>query len=230
LGNLASIVLSRYKIKKILGTINTPSAKKVSIKELLKINSIGVINDIATMTYFSLPTILIALVSPVDVPFFSLAEKIQRYAKSSINPIILALQGWVFTGKKQLKSRIYKSTQIIAVVSVIYLFLYIILLPFVSEMLSNNTIHLGVDYSIPFAIILSAGLIAMGTGMIGLLALNLAKFVTLSAILGACIGILTLYAGTKIFGGVGAAWSIAITETLVLIYQSYQLKINIDLL
>lgn len=223
IGNLGSYGIAAAELSRRLGS-SLPywSSPRQSIL-VLKSRSPGVIADLASAVYLSLPIVIVGAITPLALPIFALSDKLQRFSKAAFWPLVQASQHWAMKDSQVVHSKVQQAVRASRVIGVLFGFGFATLSPLAASILSANTIRLGWDITIPFGIAFGLSIVAMGTGMIGLTAYRRFKSLAVANAAAGILAAVLLVPATAIAGASGAAWVIVAAETVVVILQSLSL-------
>lgn len=181
---------------------------------------------ITATTFASLPTLVLAALAPSAVPIYALGERLVRFAIMGVTPFLQWVQGWVprESALRPLDSRIKSATSVAVVLALPLGVLVTFLGPLGGSILSVGVLNLPLGLTAAFGIAVATSVISRVVGMACLLALGDDRSVALSAVLGAIVGTPLLFLLVSSGGAIGAAISLAISETIVVTYQLIALK------
>jgi O-antigen/teichoic acid export membrane protein len=179
------------------------------------------ITVVTATSFASLPTLVIAALSPSNVPIYALGERLVRFALMSITPFLQWAQGWVpkSSPTRPRAWRIKWATRV-SFFAAIPLGLVVALVgPFAGHVLSAGVVELPLILTVAFGIAVATSVISRVVGMACLLALGEDRAVAISAVLGAVVGTPLLFFLVINAGATGAAFSLALSEVIVVTYQ-----------
>jgi len=186
-----------------------------SLLYLLKSQSHGLAISGVSAAYISVPITIIAVVAPAALPMYALADKILRYSTTVFSPIVQFLQGWVPGSEdvalfRRIRFALFGGSTLVTTAMA----MFILLLPWVANVLSHGTIAVSLQLSIPFGLML--GLFVMGqiVGLACLLALGRAREIATFTIVGAATALPAVFFGSAVAGAEGVAWALVISETV----------------
>lgn len=180
----------------------------------------------ASALYIALPVTLVGFVNPSSLLTFSAAERMLRMFLSVLQSVPNAFQSYVGSanGSGDLKSRIKGTVVLNFIIGVAGAVIFVSFGSTAAEFLFSGLVI------IPTACLwLCAGIVictcsSRAVGSLGLVAVRDVKSISISASLGAVIGVAGILAGGSVWGAIGALSAMLIAETVVLGYQLMKLS------
>ena len=184
------------------------------------------ITVVTATSFASLPTLVIAAIAPASVPVYALGERLMRLALMAATPIFQWAQGWVpkSTSERPREWRIRMATRASYVLAIPVGLAVAVGGPFAGDLLSGGAVELPWELTIPLGVAVATSTISRVVGMACLLALGRDRSVAVSALYGAAVGTPLLFILVITSGSTGAAISLAISETIVVVYQIFALR------
>lgn len=184
----------------------------------------GIGTGITSAAYQALPTVLVGAFAPVGLAQFALADRLQKLSNTALRPVSQTLQGWVPALGQPSRERVLRALGFAAMAGILSGLALALLGPIAGQFLGSGQIALGFNLTVPIGLTLCLSLISQCSGMSCLMALGKSKHVLVSSVAGAvaCVPLCIVLASTA--GAPGAAWSIAISELIVTVYQLLVLR------
>ena len=175
----------------------------------------------ASSVYLSLPTAILAAISPTSVAAFSAADRLQRMTLSALASVPNSMQGWVGSSERgavragRIRLAILGNAGLGLVSGLTFAFLA----PFAAELVFAGEISVSYSLSAACGLIIFFTCTSRATGGLGLIGVGRVGWLTISALVGAIVGIsLILWLGA-VYGAIGALVAMAIAECAVLAVQ-----------
>jgi hypothetical protein len=191
-----------------------------SVVQLLRSQSHGMVIAGVSAAYIGIPISIVAIAAPSALPAYALADKLLRFATTAFAPVIQFLQGWVPGPDLRLvrdRVRIAFSLGLASTVAAGVIFA--ISLPWLSTQLGRGQIVLSPQLSAAFGLILALLVMAQIAGLVCLLALGRAQRLAIFTVIGVTVALPLVFLGATLFGAEGAAWGIAVAESIALTPQ-----------
>lgn len=229
-GNLLSFLLV------VMHACNeSPAAAKISPQSPLSVRKIltdqwhGLLTGGVSSVYMTVPTIAVGMLAPSTVGRFALGDKMVRLSSTALLPLTQVLQGWVpaASTQEERRSRVNRALLIMTIIGVSGGGLLAAGGPLVAEVYSSGHITFDHALSIPMGVILACTLLSQVAGVGCLGAFGDFRAISASATIGAVIGLPLLLVAALLWGVIGAMWSVAISETLVLGYQYMRVRAHL---
>ena len=181
---------------------------------------------VTTSLYVNVPIVLVQLLIPSATAVYALAERIVRLALYSTRPIVQVAQGYVPNADPRVTvARARRVTLLALGLGVVGGVAYALLAPWIGSLLSGGTLEITSVLAAAMGVNLAALLASQLTGFACLTALDLARVLARSTIVGAIVGIALMLPLTLWFGVAGLAWGLAISEVSVLVVQLAALRV-----
>lgn len=180
---------------------------------------------VTTSLYVNVPIVLVQIIIPSATAVYALAERIVRLALYSTRPVVQVAQGYVPNADPA--ETVARARRVILLALGLGLLggsAYALLAPWMGALLSGGTIAITSALAVAMGVNLAALLASQLTGFACLTALDLARVLARSTIVGAVVGIVLMLPLTIWFGVVGLAWGLAISEVSVLAVQLVALR------
>lgn len=190
-----------------------------SLKQILVGQRHGIGTALLSTAYLQAPLLVLQSIAPSSVPAYALADKIKQQSLTMYKPISQVVQGWTpSAGEEMIFDRVKKAQKFIVAFAFLGFGAFSLLLPLASSVLASS---IDVDYAlvIPFSVALGVNILSFTVGVGCLLPLCLERHITISAALGMSLIGLAIVPAIVLGGGVGAAWAVAISQSVVAIYQ-----------
>ncbi|RPE85240.1 O-antigen/teichoic acid export membrane protein [Curtobacterium sp. PhB137] len=181
---------------------------------------------VATL-YQSLPLIVVSALAPSVTGVYAISDRLLKLSNTAGQPFIQVIQGWIPASSQNLDRRIVKGCSIALGLGVVSGSLLFGLGPGASALLTDNKAVASFALMLPIGIALAATLFSQCLGVASLVPLGGISAVSRSAIAGACIAAVGLVVLVPVYGANGAAWSVAISEVLVVAYQAIALGLRL---
>lgn len=184
----------------------------------------GITTAGAAALYVNLPLILVAVVAPSATALYAIADKFQKLTVTAFTPMLQVAQGFVGAVVDEVAQRVRRVTRITVLVGIGIGGAFAGLLPLAAQVFSTGTVAVPFSVSIPLGLATAAICVSAVMGLACLAVLGRMRIVAASTIAGACIGVpLVLLAG-HLFGAMGVAWAVALSEIAVVAIQGVALR------
>lgn len=184
----------------------------------------GVTTSLIASSYKYLPLLCISMLAPGYAPAYAVVDRVLKFAIAGVRPLSQALQGWVPKGSPSaLAGRISVAYKVALVVGAGAGLGFVAIGPYLTHLVGDGQISLGVDIIVPASFALAFGTVAQTTGLACLMARGQAKTVAFSAGVGAGICLIIIWPAVISMGAVGAMWCVALAEAGVLLVQTVAL-------
>ncbi len=171
--------------------------------------------------YVSTPLLVLNVLSPTTMALYAMGDKLFRFGLTAFAPILQFVQGWIpERGPALAPSRIAHATRLIPVVSAVAGLCVFAFGPWAAAFLSHGEIDLGYDLSIAFGVVLFSVSLGQVLGLAALVQLGRTRDLAASTMIGAVVGVPLMIVGAIAFSVHGVVWSLAATETMVMLYQA----------
>ena len=217
-GALSSTVLGAVDIHRRYGGISALPGF-ASLREISG-QKHGFATALLSAAYLQAPLLVLQHFVPSAVAAYAVADKLKQQALTVYRPVSQVLQGWTPSGGKQLiKRRVRTARRLIVVAAAMGGVAFATLLPVGAAVLAES-IEMPLVYAAPFAIAFAMNIASLSIGVGCLLPLQREHHVTVSAALGMALVSLSIIPGALWWGGTGAAWAVAFSQTAVASYQT----------
>ncbi|WP_138442509.1 lipopolysaccharide biosynthesis protein [Sinomonas susongensis] len=170
--------------------------------------------------YVSLPLLIINAVAPASLSLYAMGDKLFRFALTAFAPFLQLVQGWLPEGgPENLRHRIRQAARMTPVIGFLGGLAIAVLGPWGAGILSAHRIGFGFPLSVPFGVVFAAVAVTQVIGLACLVQLRATRALAQSTLVGALSGIPLIALGAALYGAVGVAWALAISELAVLVYQ-----------
>ena len=175
--------------------------------------------------YISLPIPIVGIVNPGIVPEFSAIDRVLRLMLVVLQAVPNSFQQWI--GVRPNDSRLGRQIWlVVALNSIIGLAVgvsFSLAGPWIVSVLFRNTIQASYMACAIGGLIVASVCASRATGGLGLVRLNLISNLMISAVVGACVGVVGLLAISPYLGVVGALVAELFAEVAVLLFQCFAL-------
>ncbi|MCJ1694907.1 hypothetical protein MT349_03865 [Rathayibacter caricis] len=170
--------------------------------------------------YQALPTLVIATAAPAAVAAYALADRLLKLANSAQAPFSQTLQSWVPAGGQSLLLRRARSATATAVVvgGVAGLGLFVFA-PIIGRAVGAGSITLTAEMALPLAVAFTMTIVSQCIGIACLVPLGRSGAVAAAALAGSLTAGAILFAAAGSHGEVGAMWSVAGAEFVVVVIE-----------
>ncbi|MGW9629786.1 lipopolysaccharide biosynthesis protein [Agromyces sp. NPDC055520] len=170
--------------------------------------------------YVNLPVLIVQIFIPASTAMYALAERILRLSVFATRPFVQVSQGYVpHSDLREQATRAIRVTRLALVLSAAGGLAYALFGPAVSRILSGGTLEMPFDLALPMGVALAAMLSSQITGFACLTAFGLTRVLAKSTLAGAITGACLLVPAAIVYGVVGLAWALALSELVVLVVQ-----------
>lgn len=218
-GTVLAVLLSCIDVRNRHGSSMGAQKSRRSLKQILVGQRHGIGTALLSTAYLQAPLLVLQSIAPSSVPAYALADKIKQQSLTMYKPISQVVQGWTpSAGEEMIFDRVKKAQKFIVAFAFLGFGAFSLLLPLASSVLASS---IDVDYAlvIPFSVALGVNILSFTVGVGCLLPLCLERHITISAALGMSLIGLAIVPAIVLGGGVGAAWAVAISQSVVAIYQ-----------
>lgn len=224
---LAAIQLAGELVISLLGISNaTRRGAKVGgglsrMRKELAGNASGVAVSFTAAAYVQVPMVVVAGVGASAIDSYALADRILKFSQRITAPVTQVAQGWVprSEGSDDLRWRCLRAIYGALGCGIAASAAFAVGAPILGNRLSHGQVVVSVALSVPLGLALGAVVISRVVGLAVLISLGRRRHLVVSTVLGAVIGLPLTVGLTVGWGAVGAAWSIAVAELGVLLYQ-----------
>jgi hypothetical protein len=138
-----------------------------------------------SLSYMTLPTLLVAVTQAEQVASFSLAERLLKYTVLALSLTTLYFQNWVHNVSEQdFISRSRTALGFTAIAGIAGALIFALFAPIWASILSHGRVKVDVDLAIPFAGVVLLMLVSQFVGNVMLAHATQRKFVAISAVAG----------------------------------------------
>lgn len=224
LGTLGCVALSHLGIVGLGAHRRMSSAlgrKSLSFRRALRLlqeNASAVGTSLVSSGYLAAPMIIVSWLRPEAAPVFALGDRLLKWSVTGLAPVTQVLQGWI-PRNGLLRER---ATRGLACAGGVGVFCGAVLGsfgPVASGVLSHGEISIPATGCWAVAVAVACTTLTRVSGPGILAPLDRTRDMFFSAVLAAVVGLSMLVAAIDYFGAVGALWSVALAELVVLIYQ-----------
>lgn len=222
-GAVVSIILAWWRIRR---RTSVSAISMVGLKTGLAYSrgqAHGSLTSVVAALYQSLPLLVVSSIAPGSTSVYAIADRLLKLSNTAGQPFIQAIQGWIPAGGQRLYDRIRRGCSLALALGVVGGTLLVSFGPLLSSLLTQGKIQASLSLMLPIGITLAATLLSQCVGVASLVPLGGVKIVARSAVLGAACAVLGLLLLVPSFGAVAAAWCVASSELIVLVYQSIAL-------
>ncbi len=170
-------------------------------------------------TYTASPVIIMGVIAPTFLAQYALLDKLVKIANTAFSVLLQILQGWVPARSDLAAARRRVAVRLSVGVGTVAAVGWALLLPVVGNLLSGGAISLGPSLSVPSGIAVGLIVISQCTGLVLLASDGRMSVVFVSTLSGAALGIPSILVGAVVFGAVGVAWAVTLSEGVVLAIQ-----------
>ncbi|MBY6437549.1 polysaccharide biosynthesis C-terminal domain-containing protein [Rhodococcus kroppenstedtii] len=184
------------------------------------------ITVITAASYLSLPTLVVAALSPDAVFVYALADRLTRLTFLGIAPLYQWMQAWVPAAADAwaIRERIRRAIWLSAATAVVLGVAIVGLAPVGARILGGSAAVLEWNLTVPLAVSVAMSALSRCFGMVCLLALGDDRTVAVSAVLGAVCGVPLLLGLVPLAGAAGAATAVMLSEIVVTGVQAVRLR------
>ncbi|MDQ6733870.1 MAG: hypothetical protein M3Z35_07095, partial [Nitrospirota bacterium] len=187
----------------------------------------GVITAATSSLYVNTPLIAVSAIIPGGLAVYAMGDKFFRYSLTALGPVIQVLQGWIPDPVRSTRDRRIRRTMRIAPLAGLVGGVAIaVFAPWAAALLSGGRIVLGYVLTVPFGTIFFGVAISQMVGLACLIPIGRGASLVKSTALGAFLGIPMILIGAFVWGVVGVAWAVAVSEVVVALYQLRILAIH----
>ncbi|MEE2567933.1 hypothetical protein V1638_00770 [Pseudarthrobacter sp. J64] len=170
--------------------------------------------------YISLPVTLVAFVAPTGVHAFAAADSLLKMVLNVLGSVINAFQRYVGSSAKvDLLTRLRLAVLVNAGFGAVAGLLIVVFGPFIFMLLMSGTLDIGIGMTLPLAGVVLTTCISRAVGSLGLVAMGRVSAITVSAVVGAVIGVPAIMLGAGLQGAELALTGMFVAEAAVLIVQ-----------
>lgn len=170
--------------------------------------------------YISLPVTLVAFAAPGAVHLFAAADSLLKMCTNVLSSIISAFQKYVGgSSRSDLGLRLRTALVVNTAFGLAAAILIITLGPFVLFQLMSGTLTVGIGITAPVGGIVLVTCISRAVGSLGLVAVGHVTAITVSACVGAAIGVPAVLAGARLQGAELALTGMLLAEVVVMVVQ-----------
>lgn len=224
LGSVVSVLLTCFSV---FGRYSTNAHWRIelaSILRSLRVQFHAVMATAGATFYVTVPAMLVQIVQPQALPDYAMAERLYRFASTFYGPVQQVLQGWVPSPSLELKAvarRGRAATLVSLACGVLGSAALLVLARPVADILSGGTVAVSVEFVLPLSLSFVAVATSTTVGLVCLVALKGAKYLSTSTWLGAGVGVPILFLGAFAYGAPAVAWGVFLSETLVACIQLF---------
>jgi O-antigen/teichoic acid export membrane protein len=179
-----------------------------------------VISALASALYTRAATPIVAAVSPMAVPIFAAADRVQQFGRTGLRPIAMFFQGWVAADMGRYRERARVASLVTAGVGIAIGAVIAAVLPYASPILFSNAFHFSWTQSFAIGILLASVAGSMSTGLYYLIPLGAVSVFSWTAGIASALGVPLLVLLATVADASGALVALATVEALVFISQA----------
>jgi O-antigen/teichoic acid export membrane protein len=218
-GVAGGILLSTNRILGWSGSVLSGFSLRRAIR-VLRGQSHGMVLAIASAGYSALPVPIVALAAPASLPAYVLIDKLLRFATTAYAPLIQFLQGWVpGRSSRSIRWRIRMAFFLGLFVALTGGAGFAALALSFSRILSHGQVSPARGLVLGFAVTLACMVMSAVTGLVCLLSIGKSRQLAYLSAVGVAVGLPAIVGGALTFGAVGAAWMLALGESVMLAPQ-----------
>lgn len=170
--------------------------------------------------YISLPVTLVAFAAPGAVHVFAAADSLLKMCMNVLSSVISVFQKYVgSSGRSDLRARFRMALLVNGAFGLTVATGIVILGPFLLSGLMSGTLTVGMGMTVPMAGIVLVTCISRAVGSLGLVAIGHVGAITVSACLGAAIGVPAVLLGAGLQGAELALSGMLLAEVGVMLVQ-----------
>jgi O-antigen/teichoic acid export membrane protein len=190
----------------------SPKRPRMGVPTLLRTHVHGLIGQLTSAGWAAAPTLVVASVSPADLPAFALVLRIQAQASTASSPIVDLLQGWVpRAGVTGLVSRVNRAIRVSVLAGSLVAMLLLVFGDWISQILGADTVTTPYMLVALSAFIVGTSLVLQTVNRAGLAALGMSAQFARTTVIGVLCGAATLYPLVLWLGGEGGMWCILLS-------------------
>ena len=219
-GTVLAVLLSCVDVhRRHRSKVEDVDGLKRSLKQILLGQRHGIGTALLSTAYLQAPLLVLQGIAPSTVPAYALADKIKQQSLTMYKPISQVVQGWTpSAGEEMIYYRVKKAQKFTVGFAFLGFVLFLLLLPLASSILASS-IEVDFVLVVPFSVALGANILSFTVGVGCLLPLRLERHITISAALGMALIGISIVPAIVLGGGPGAAWAVAVSQSVVAIYQ-----------
>lgn len=219
-----SAALAAFSVSSIVILRRPNSTKRYELRPAPLLRSmrkqyVGIGTGMTSAAYQALPTVLVGMFAPLGLAQFALADRIQKLSNTALRPVSQTMQGWVPALGTPSRDRVKRALVFSATAGLMAGSVLALAGPAIGDILGSNQIEIDLALSLPVGLTLCLSIISQCSGMACLMALGKSAHVLFSSLAGAAVCVPLCVGLSSAFGAPGAAWSIAIAESIVTVYQ-----------
>lgn len=228
---LAMLIGALVQVVTSLGVV---TGFQIDSKGLIRFGSIfrnllnqssGVVTAATSALYLNAPILIVSWVNPAATPIYALSDRILKFALTAATPMTQVLQGWVPAAvgleRARRMRRAVLSSALFGAAGGIFL---AVAIPFAGSLLSGGKISLGLTLSSAQGATFWAVILSQVVGLACLVALGETRWVAISTMCGAALGVPLVIWLSVVAGAPGVAWAVAASEIAVTVVQLVTLR------
>lgn len=181
----------------------------------------AVATSAAASLYVSTPLLVLNVLHPSAMALYAIGDKLFRFSLTAFAPVLQFVQGWIPEGgRATMLHRVKQTARLTPLISLLGSVCVVVLGPWAAGILSASHIDFGLSMALPFAVVFFAVSITQIVGLACLVQLGRTRDLARSTVLGAIAGVPLIVVGAWVGAAHGVAWALAISEVVVLVYQS----------
>jgi hypothetical protein len=196
----------------------------------VKRQAVALLGRVASSMYLSLPTVLLAVISPTAVASFSAADRLQRMLLATLVVFPNSLQNWIGSSP-DLSVRQHRVRLSIAANSALGAtagLAFAAAGPTLANLVFTGAVPVGWPLSACCGFIIFLTCTSRAVGGLGLVAYKRVGWVTSSAVAGAVVGLALIFWLGHLWGAVGALGAMVAAELVVVVIQVFGLRSRKD--
>jgi len=186
----------------------------------------GLTQSLVQSSYKYLPLIVVSALTPAAAPVYALGDRLLKLSVAGMRPMTQVLQGWVPAAKSPEvfahRARVARAGNL--AVSGMSAVLFATLAPTAGDLLSHGKISISYPLAAMLGLAFGLALASATTGLVFLVSLGLKRYLAASAVVGAVVGIVTIWPAVILWAAFGAGLSVACSELAVQTYQTWKLR------
>jgi O-antigen/teichoic acid export membrane protein len=179
----------------------------------------GVTTTAISTGYRDLPLVVLASVKPAAAPAYALIDRILKLAQAGARPVMQVFQGWVPAVRDLVLQRSSVALRVSGAMAVAAGTLFSICAVALGGLLGAEEITLTTGLVVPAGLALAMSMVSQTAGLACLVSLGQARWVAISATLGAVVCAVLLIPFIQVWGPSGAMWAVVAAEFCVLIVR-----------
>lgn len=179
-----------------------------------------VLSALTSALYTRAATPIVAAVSPIAVPLFAAADRVQQFGRTGLRPIAMFFQGWVAADTRRSQARAKVASLVTIGAGLVIGVAVAVFLPPVSPLLFSDALHFTWIQSSAIGILLASVAGSMSTGLYYLIPLGAVSVFSWTSGIASILGVPLLVLLTTVADSTGALVALASVEALVFSSQA----------